>query len=296
MIELSREARTVLQCIDDLQFTGRPDPRRAEFLAGASALVFFDPVPFVAICGELAPVDFDIECQLRLLETEQAITHLIHNSLQIRTYTRPDGKTVTVDHVRDDDKEGMYGAAVNGQIVYEQNVHIPMNPGDRTNGLQELHHGIRIDCYRITALGRAALRRTDATCGPRDFVRDSDVTTAAAERPVPQKAPSDVHIPDYARKAGEQYKQAAKALGQSAPLDREAYDRIATAMEQSGEKVELQSFDTWQRSLREYRRLTGQQKNTPRAGRGQNSRSLVPADRIEPSLLPTRIRPKSVDE
>ena len=163
MIELSREARTVLQCIDDLQFTGRPNPRRAEFLAGASALVFFDPVPFVAICGELAPVEFDIECQLRLLETEQAITHLIHNSLQIRTYTRPDGKTVTVDRVRDDD-EVIYRATVNGQMVCEHNVDIPMNPGDRTHGLRELHYLNRIVCYRITPLGRAALRHK---CGVR---------------------------------------------------------------------------------------------------------------------------------
>lgn len=190
MIELSRDARTVLQCIDDLQFTGRPDPRRAEIWAGASALVFLDPVPFVAICGELAPVDFDIECQLRLIETEQAITHLIHNSLQIRTYTRPDGKTVTVDHVRDDDKVGMYRATVNGQIVYEQNENIPMNSEDRTYGLRELHHRIRIDCYRITALGRAELGHANATGSPRDSVTDSNVTTrknAGGRKPLPEK-------------------------------------------------------------------------------------------------------------
>jgi hypothetical protein len=106
----------------------------------------------------------------------------------------------------------------------------------------------------------------------------------------------EVSIPNRARKAGEQYRQAAEALGVSDPTDRQAYDQMATAMETSGEREDLASFDTWQRNLREYRRLTGQQKNRPRAGREGSARSLVRADQIEPQHLPTRIRSKRVDE
>ena len=107
---------------------------------------------------------------------------------------------------------------------------------------------------------------------------------------------TEISIPDRARKAGEQYRQAAEALGESDPTDREAYDQLTAAMELSGEEVDLPRFDTWQRNLREYRRLTGQQKKEPRAGREGSAGSLVRADQIEPKHLPTRIRPKSFDQ
>lgn len=107
---------------------------------------------------------------------------------------------------------------------------------------------------------------------------------------------TEIHIPDRARKASEQYRQAAEALDVSDPIDQEAYDQLATAMESSGEKADLPTFSTWQRNLREYRRLTGQQKNKPRAGREGSAGSLVRADQIEPEHLPTRIRPKSSDQ
>jgi len=81
----------------------------------------------------------------------------------------------------------------------------------------------------------------------------------------------------------------------SDPADREAYGQLAAAMESSGEKMDLPRFDTWQRNLREYRRLTGQQKNKPRAGRG-GSVKMVRPDQIEPHHWPTRIRPKSFDQ
>jgi hypothetical protein len=92
-------------------------------------------------------------------------------------------------------------------------------------------------------------------------------------------------------KAGEQYRQTLDALGVASVSDREAYDQLGAVMERSGESAELPALDTWQRNLREYRRLTGAQKNTPRRGRTQGSGSLVRPDDIEPSQMPTRIRP-----
>ncbi|MFH1110130.1 MAG: hypothetical protein V1790_13180 [Planctomycetota bacterium] len=105
-----------------------------------------------------------------------------------------------------------------------------------------------------------------------------------------------VSIPNRAQKAGEQYRQAADALGVPDPPDQQVFDQLTTAMEISGEKADLPTFATWQRNLREYRRLTGQQKNKPRAGRGTSAGGLVRPDQIEPQHLPTRIRPKPVDE
>ena len=97
-------------------------------------------------------------------------------------------------------------------------------------------------------------------------------------------------------KAGEQYRQAAEALDTTNPTDREVFDQLTSAMRVSGEEVDLPNFATWQRNLREYRRLTGQQKNKPRAGREESAGGLVRSDQIEPEHLPTRVRPKRVDE
>ncbi len=110
------------------------------------------------------------------------------------------------------------------------------------------------------------------------------------------ETPTEVDVPNRARKAGEQYRQAAEALGVSDPTDWEAYNQLGAAMGLSGEEADLPRLDTWQRNLREYRRLTGQQKNKPRAGREGSAGSLVRADLIEPKHLPTRIRPKSSDQ
>jgi len=106
------------------------------------------------------------------------------------------------------------------------------------------------------------------------------------------KTPTEVIIPNRARKAGEQYLQTVEALGLSNPTDRQAYDQFAAAMEQSGESADLPRFGSWQRNLRTYRRLTGQQKNQPRAGRRGSTASTVRADQIEPEQLPSRIRSK----
>ena len=113
----------------------------------------------------------------------------------------------------------------------------------------------------------------------------------------PATAPqTEISIPGRARKAGEQYRQAAEALGVSDPTDREAYDQLAAAMKLSGEKADLPKFDTWQRNLREYRQRTGQQKNKPRAGRRRNTGTLVRRDQIESTHLPTCIQPRRLDQ
>ncbi len=108
--------------------------------------------------------------------------------------------------------------------------------------------------------------------------------------------PAEVKIPDRAQKAGKQYQQAAEALGVVEPADREAYDQLVKAHEQAGEADALPALETWQRNLRTYRQLTGQQKNKPRAGRERGAQGLARADQIEPEHWPTRVRPRGVDE
>jgi hypothetical protein len=108
--------------------------------------------------------------------------------------------------------------------------------------------------------------------------------------------PPDMPIPLRALKAGEQYRQAVEALGQTDPTDLEVYDKLAAALGQSGESKDLPCFATWQRNLRLYRNHTGQQKNKPRAGRKGNSGSMIRADQITPDQLPTRVRPEHLDQ
>jgi hypothetical protein len=102
-------------------------------------------------------------------------------------------------------------------------------------------------------------------------------------------------IPDRVRTIGEQYTRTCDVLKptNSNPTDREVYDVLAKACAQSGEANELPEFNTWQRYLREWRKATGQQKNSRRAGRGRASGSLVPRKYIEVEHLPTSIRPRS---
>ena len=69
------------------------------------------------------------------------------------------------------------------------------------------------------------------------------------------------------RKAWQQSRNAVEALGESKPTDREAYDLLEKRAGHSGEGGELPSFAAWSRYLRDYRRLTNQQKNKPRRGR-----------------------------
>ncbi len=102
-------------------------------------------------------------------------------------------------------------------------------------------------------------------------------------------------IPDRARRAWEQYRQAVETLG-GEPSDRQVYDQLAAAFQSSGESAELPAFDTWQRNLREYRRLTAQQKNKPRAAREHPRVSCAQTDQLDVAELPTRIRPKRADE
>ncbi|MEK6676510.1 MAG: hypothetical protein AABZ47_12770 [Planctomycetota bacterium] len=95
-------------------------------------------------------------------------------------------------------------------------------------------------------------------------------------------------IPPRALKAGEQYKQAIEALGVTAATDRELYGQLAKAHKTAGES--FPTFPTWQRNLREYRRLTNQQKYGTHAK--VQGGSMVRPDQIEPNALPTRIRPR----
>ena len=108
-------------------------------------------------------------------------------------------------------------------------------------------------------------------------LRSADVPATQA---LAEQTPVEEKVPDRARKAGEQYRQAAEALGVLAPTDREVYDAVAGADAREGEASDLPSFATWQRNLREYRRLRGQQKNRPRAGRERDARGLVRAGEI----------------
>lgn len=86
---------------------------------------------------------------------------------------------------------------------------------------------------------------------------------------------SDQHIPMRASKAFAQYNDAAKALGKSGPEDREAYDYVARKSEQDGTCDALPAFASWSRNLRLYRQHTNTQKRQHRAGRADNSGSIV---------------------
>ena len=102
-------------------------------------------------------------------------------------------------------------------------------------------------------------------------------------------------VPLRARKAYRQYQRAAKALGTTDPTDREAYDALAGAHAAAGEANDLPSFATWQRYVREHRRLTGTQKNTRRTGRAETTQRFARVEDIEPQSLPNRVRPRWAD-
>jgi hypothetical protein len=106
---------------------------------------------------------------------------------------------------------------------------------------------------------------------------------------------NDAAIPARARKAYEQYRQAAEALGDPNPTDRQAYDQLVRACEQSDEADELPTSDAWQRNLREYRERTGTQKHKSRRERAQPRASCTRPDQLNVNELPTSIRPKDAD-
>jgi len=109
-----------------------------------------------------------------------------------------------------------------------------------------------------------------------------------------QGAPAESSdTPPRAQKAYSQYQHGAGVLGKADPTDREVYDLLLRSYEQAGEGDDLPSFATWQRNLREYRRLTGTQKNTSRAGRAEAARCFVKVEDIEPESLPHHVRPRS---
>lgn len=110
------------------------------------------------------------------------------------------------------------------------------------------------------------------------------------------KQSTAIKIPSRAQKAWEQYRQAAEAFGGGEPTDRQVHDQLTAALKSSGESADVPAFETWQRNLREYRRLTDQQKNKSRAGRAQPRASSVPLDLLGAAEQPTRIRQKRADE
>lgn len=118
---------------------------------------------------------------------------------------------------------------------------------------------------------------------------------ASAGASIPDASPVPTSMSDRARTVGEQYTRTRDVLKPDNPNpdDSEVYDALAKACAQSDEANELPEFATWQRYLREWRKATGQQKNTRRAGRGRASGSLAPRESIEPEHLPSSIRPRS---
>lgn len=80
-----------------------------------------------------------------------------------------------------------------------------------------------------------------------------------------------VGIPNRIRKAAEQYRQAAEAMDEPKPTDKDAYEKLSKAHQREGAADELPDFATWSRYLRDYRRRTDGQKNKPRRGRSGRS-------------------------
>jgi hypothetical protein len=86
--------------------------------------------------------------------------------------------------------------------------------------------------------------------------------------------------PPRALRAHSQYEMARQTLDEPNPTDDQVYDawveifneRMRHSRLDPGD--ELLGRDAWKRNLREYRRLTNTQKNTPRGGRGDGSRSV----------------------
>ncbi|WP_428937283.1 hypothetical protein [Fontivita pretiosa] len=77
-----------------------------------------------------------------------------------------------------------------------------------------------------------------------------------------------------AQVAGQQYEQALQKTGR--PLtDDQAYSYVCAHCESPDE---LPQRETWKRQLRAYRKAAGQRKNSPRAGRAKNARSIIPPD------------------
>lgn len=102
--------------------------------------------------------------------------------------------------------------------------------------------------------------------------------TPAAEAECEGAEPSDgPAIPPRFQKAWQQYQQARKLLGGD-PTDRECYEALEKAHEHEGTGDELPRFATWSKYVRDYRRLTHQQRNRPRAGR--TSRNVVSRDAL----------------
>lgn len=150
-------------------------------------------------------------------------------------------------------------------------------PDEDVDAAIRLEHAIAVEKLRISHNNTT---RTDPQdCTQESNSGDPDLGHERAEL-----------IPPRALKAAEQYRQVCKAHGVALLSDKEAYSKLANAMEVSGESSDLPALETWARNLREYRQQTGQQKHKPSSGQMRTMASTVRADQIEGQDLPTRTR------
>lgn len=155
MSDLSEQSLTVLRCINDLQFVGR------DCLPGPGRLSF-DPVPHAAIAAELHPCTYDCRDVLRGLEIDEAIVREVLPMVDIRTWLRPDGKTVVLSMSVSEkwNRPSMYSASVDvdGDLVCACacSPHILSREKDLDGTFHEAWEW-RVEYYRITKEGRALL-------------------------------------------------------------------------------------------------------------------------------------------
>jgi hypothetical protein len=71
--------------------------------------------------------------------------------------------------------------------------------------------------------------------------------------------------------AAQSYSEAERKEWQNPPTDREVYDYLHEKGCKAYEDTRMPKYDTWVRTLRRWREMTGLQKNTPRAGRTGHS-------------------------
>lgn len=179
---MDTEARKVLQAVNDLEFTGRIDPQLEAFLPHGPALIYFSPVPTVALVGELWPLAFDLDVHLRALVVDGYLQRVITQGAQFGEYRRPDGKSVKIDR-RSDEGDPMYSATVDGELVYGRSPYHPPRPDDYQ---PESGRRMYIEAFTITGGGRNFL----ADC-KRETKEYADATWIYANLDIPKNRLSE---------------------------------------------------------------------------------------------------------
>ena len=116
-----------------------------------------------------------------------------------------------------------------------------------------------------------------------DVVRRAKSASTTSVAP-PSKPDPSGDMPRRAKLAYHSYQVAEKMMEPSRKTDREAYDWFKAYLD-NGEEFDgynLPAFNTWARQLREARKILGQQKNKPRAGRSTGP-SVATHNEIPPS-------------